>query len=1312
MKKNLLVINRALAIFMALITVILSVNITSIAAEQTLPEQVVNYYKNNDTKLDSWWELVAINGAGENLKESPWEPIEWKEEDYPLDAVSTSDYVGMILGTLAKNDNPEILFEERNIVNELIDKQNQVTGQIDQWLNLHIWAMIALNQTDKEYNDDLAVDYLLSQQKQDGGFNIFGDNGDPDITGMALLALAPFIEEDSVEQAVSNAIIHLKSIQNPSGGFSSWGTENSNSIATVISGLIAVGEDIEAAEWLKNGNSMIDALLSFQLQDKSFSYDISGQSNASATAQALIAINDAEINTSTFLGLRYQEAIENNININLCVEGSEASLINKNTEVVYSDEALTAMDALKQALTKENIEYNITSSAWGEYINSIGGDTAGKFGGWDGWLFAINGEMASVGADSYLIQENDQITFYYGMYPPDTYFPEITIDSQEITLGQNNKLTVATSYFDWNTNSQVEKKLQGIKIEFNNKEYITDIKGEVILESPFLAGEYICNISKENAGSYPGIVRQKRIVSYIEAEQSEIDEEQLNENDHKVEVDQALNLRLADTTNPIKLELQTNSEDEIISAELPYINTVSVTQAGDIRMTIPAATRVEAENGWDGTIALPRLISNSLIKVNNANVNQIIEVGSTDYSLSFDKPVRLVFPNLAGKAIGFADKNGNLQEITSILPADTYEEAEKLQPGKDARIDVGNDLIVWTKHFTKFVAYTKASTEGNAQDDEKEEISITVKGYDSTMLGKTKLAITANETAYSALAKAVGSGKIKTKGSGSDIYVIAINNLAEFDKGPKSGWMYKVNGISPNKGAGSYKLKAGDNLIWYYTSEIEEEEELEPILPAGDIINTKNIETEKNLLSSYLYNENPTLWSIFALAKTGKDVEKYKAIILNDIIESKGNYNKATDLAKIILVAGAAGLDAEKIENINLVEILLKYEKIDRQGVTGPIFGLLALNSASYKIEDDYPLKEGELFNLIISYQNKDGGFSLYKDGKSSIDITAMALQALAYYKTNELPENAGINKEQLNIIIENAVSWLSKMQLDNGGFNEWGVYSSESISQVIIALASLEINPLSKEFIKEKGNLISALMSFSNEKGGYVHVIGEKANEMASEQALMAYEAYSRLNEKTEKLFEIADNKNFQDQSEFSSWSRDYIMKSSKNNLMTGIKNTDDKLYFIPQKEITRAEFTTVLIRLLGEEPQDNFNKVFKDIEPGSWYENYIYKAYEKGIIKGTEEKLFSPEKNISREEMATMINRAFILKNDNAEIKINDANMISGFAKEAVAAVYNNNIMIGDGISFKPKTKVTREMTAVIVVKLFEMQKALQPQ
>ena len=101
----------------------------------------------------------------------------------------------------------------------------------------------------------------------------------------------------------------------------------------------------------------------------------------------------------------------------------------------------------------------------------------------------------------------------------------------------------------------------------------------------------------------------------------------------------------------------------------------------------------------------------------------------------------------------------------------------------------------------------------------KQTVSVRVIGVNSTMM-QGNIEVNSSSTAYSVLRElAKQNGKsISTKGFGSTVYVSGIDGLKEFDYGPSSGWMYKVNGTPPNIGAGAYRLKAGDQVIWYYVN--------------------------------------------------------------------------------------------------------------------------------------------------------------------------------------------------------------------------------------------------------------------------------------------------------------------------------------------------------------------------------------------------------------------------------------------------------------------------------------------------------------
>lgn len=101
----------------------------------------------------------------------------------------------------------------------------------------------------------------------------------------------------------------------------------------------------------------------------------------------------------------------------------------------------------------------------------------------------------------------------------------------------------------------------------------------------------------------------------------------------------------------------------------------------------------------------------------------------------------------------------------------------------------------------------------------KQTVSVQVIGINTIMM-QGNIEVDSSSTAYSVLRElAKQNGKsISTKGFGSTVYVSGIDGLKEFDHGRSSGWMYKVNGTPPNIGAGAYKVKAGDTVIWYYVN--------------------------------------------------------------------------------------------------------------------------------------------------------------------------------------------------------------------------------------------------------------------------------------------------------------------------------------------------------------------------------------------------------------------------------------------------------------------------------------------------------------
>ncbi|WP_173218558.1 S-layer homology domain-containing protein [Paenibacillus alba] len=155
-------------------------------------------------------------------------------------------------------------------------------------------------------------------------------------------------------------------------------------------------------------------------------------------------------------------------------------------------------------------------------------------------------------------------------------------------------------------------------------------------------------------------------------------------------------------------------------ATLPLVDVQAATSLGNVSVVIATGTKITAPGSWDGTIKLPQALNNNSVTDSRGNVSAIVEVGSTDVSLTFDQAVCLRFPNQGGKRVA-AVRNGVFTEITSTVTADTQTAANnEIAAGGDAKITVGNDLVVWTKHFTQFVIYSPdipASTDNDVTSD-------------------------------------------------------------------------------------------------------------------------------------------------------------------------------------------------------------------------------------------------------------------------------------------------------------------------------------------------------------------------------------------------------------------------------------------------------------------------------------------------------------------------------------------------------------------------------------------------------------------
>lgn len=105
-------------------------------------------------------------------------------------------------------------------------------------------------------------------------------------------------------------------------------------------------------------------------------------------------------------------------------------------------------------------------------------------------------------------------------------------------------------------------------------------------------------------------------------------------------------------------------------------------------------------------------------------------------------------------------------------------------------------------------------------------VTLTVKSDKAAIVTPTKVTIQKGDTALDATQKILKQKgiQISVRGSGASAYVEGINNLYEFDRGPLSGWTAKKNGSTLGRSAGSTSVKAGDTILWIYTTDYKKED--------------------------------------------------------------------------------------------------------------------------------------------------------------------------------------------------------------------------------------------------------------------------------------------------------------------------------------------------------------------------------------------------------------------------------------------------------------------------------------------------------
>ena len=171
--------------------------------------------------------------------------------------------------------------------------------------------------------------------------------------------------------------------------------------------------------------------------------------------------------------------------------------------------------------------------------------------------------------------------------------------------------------------------------------------------------------------------------------------------------------------------------------------------------------------------------------------------------------------------------------------------------------------------------------------------------------------------------------------------------------------------------------------------------------------------------------------------------------------------------------------------------------------------------------------------------------------------------------------------------------------------------------------------------------------------------------------------------------------------------WAKQDIEFAAARGLLSGTGNN----LFSPDGTMTRGMFVTALGRLAGVNPDSYQSRSFTDVKADAYYAAYVEWAAQKNIVKGTGDKLFSPDAPVTREQMAVMmVNYAgqmgYSIPTPLAAVTFADNNKISAWAAKEVAAMQRAGIVKGkDGNRFDPQASATRAEISVVLRRFVEI-------
>ena len=520
---------------------------------------------------------------------------------------------------------------------------------------------------------------------------------------------------------------------------------------------------------------------------------------------------------------------------------------------------------------------------------------------------------------------------------------------------------------------------------------------------------------------------------------------------------------------------------------------------------------------------------------------------------------------------------------------------------------------------------TKKSNQPIEPEKPREDgVDLYIRGYGATILDKQDIVIRDRETVLDLTTRILAENGISYESKNG--YMVSIDGQKEFDKGKDSGWMFTVNGVFMEVGAGSVRLEDGDRISWVYTHDMGKDvgniwvpETLTTIEADRTIEASIQIENDKASASVNLED----LTNIIARVKDSgqaiiiapKDGDKVKTIEislpkegLNQMVkDSSSPLVIKTGLASVTMPNATISSIVSQAKGARLVLVIDKVNKAvlteiqDKTIKNAEIFDISLISASDYitsfggeniaislpyvllndeKAEDVnvWHLDDEKQLNRLDSSYDKETEFASFETPH------------LSYFLVGTLQEGAHIEDEEelsMNFIDVGEDDWFYKaveFVVKNGlfrGVSETSFAPNQAMTRAMLArvIYKMEGTPdeLGENIFDDVGHNLwytDAILWANANKivSGYGNGKFGTDDPITREQIAVILYKYARY--KGYNIRDRAELDSYIDAADISIWAEEAMSWANANGLISGRSRT----MLAPKADASRAELASIL--------------------------------------------------------------------------------------------------------------------------------------